>query len=76
MHALQVAEAYCLQTRILQLSDHLPSFLSSASGKHGFSPVLFDFSYFANAAVAEARIDSSRQLQSLDEHMREVRTRE
>ena len=72
MHAMQTAEARRLQTRILHLSSLLPRFLSSADGKHNFSPVLFDFRYFTDAATAEARVESSRQLQSLDEHMREV----
>ncbi|KAL0035553.1 hypothetical protein WJX77_011820 [Trebouxia sp. C0004] len=64
-----VAQAQCLQVRILHLGSLLPRFLTSSDGKHRFSPVLFDFRYFIDSATAEARIESSRHLQSLDEEM-------
>lgn len=70
---LQVAQAYRLEIRILTLANLTPRFLTSPDVKHRFSPVLFDCSrYFTDAAAAEARIESSRHLQSLDEEMREV----
>jgi len=68
----QVAQAQRLQVRILHLGSLLPRFLTSSDGKHRFSPVLFDFRYFTDSATAEARIESSRHLQSLDEEMRGV----
>ena len=69
---LQIAQAQRLQVRILHLSSLLPRFLTSSDGKHRFSPVLFDFRYFIDSATAEARVESSRHLQSLDEEMRGV----
>ena len=69
---MQIAEAYRLQARILYLSSLTPRFLNASDGKHRFSPVLFDFRYFTDTAAAEARVDSSRHLQSLEEEMREV----
>ncbi len=69
----QIAQAQRLQVRILHLGSLLPRFLTSSDGKHRFSPVLFDFRYFTDSATAEARIESSRHLQSLDEEMRGVR---
>ena len=70
---LQIAQARRLQVRILHLGSLLPRFLTSSDGKHRFSPVLFDFRYFTDSATAEARIESSRHLQSLEEEMRGVR---
>lgn len=69
---MQVAEAYRLQARVLYLGSLTPRFLSVGDGKHRFSPVLFDFRYFTGTAAAEARVESSRHLQSLEEEMREV----
>lgn len=69
---LQIAQAQRLQVRILHLGSLLPRFLTSSDGKHRFSPVLFDFRYFIDSATAEARVESSRHLQSLDEEMRGV----
>lgn len=69
---MQVAEAYRLQARILYLGSLTPRFLVAGDGKHRFSPVLFDFRYFTDTAAAEARVESSRHLQSLEEEMREV----
>lgn len=67
-----VAQAHRLEVRILTLASLTPRFLTSPDVKHRFSPVLFDCSrYFTDAAAAEARIESSRHLQSLDEEMRE-----
>lgn len=34
--------------------------------------MLFDFRYFTDTAAAEARVESSRHLQSLEDEMREV----
>ncbi|KAL0019773.1 hypothetical protein WJX79_007774 [Trebouxia sp. C0005] len=65
-----VAQAQRLQVRILHLGSLLPRFLQSSDGQHRFSPVLFDFRYFIDSATAEARIESSRHLQSLDEEMK------
>lgn len=69
---MQIAEAYSLQVRILHLSSLTPRFLNAGDGKHRFSPVLFDFRYFTDTAAAEARVESSRHLQTLEEEMREV----
>ena len=68
---MQTAQAYRLQVRILHLAALTPRFLLAAD-KHRFSPVLFDFRYFTDTGAAEARVESSRHLQSLDEEMREV----
>lgn len=69
---MQIAQAYRLQVRILHLSRFTPRFLTAGDGQHRFSPVLFDFRYFTDTAAAEARVESSRHLQSLEEEMKEV----
>ncbi|CAL8464950.1 g4485 [Coccomyxa elongata] len=65
-----VSQGHALLAEILQLTSSLPPALQPSATK--YAPILFDFRYFRDPDAHDQKIESSRELASLDEEFREA----
>lgn len=66
-----MSQGHALLAEILQLTSSLPPALQPSATK--YAPILFDFRYFRDPDAHDQKIETSRELASLDEEFREVR---
>lgn len=66
-----VSRGNAVLAELLRLKDHIPAIFIQADVNKKYSDLIIDFSYFSQNETIDKKIESSQQLQELDEKIRD-----